>query len=165
MPQRMPSLLGCTRKPIICANVFFCGCCIIGRQCNAVQGVANHMSIPYCLGSMLSITYPACVCCLRKRISEKYDLGENCCFSLIAALFCPCCSLIQTHKILRRNGQPPGLVCGGAPDVQHMDEPQKARIRQERERRRNERAARNNLRRQNRTADKWSSTESDSDSG
>jgi hypothetical protein len=161
MPQRMPALTACCKKPIIAANVVFCGCCMIGRQCVALEGVPNQMSIGYCLGSF--IAYPVCVCCIRKKVSDKYDLGENCCVSLLASIFLPCCSLIQTHKIFRRNGVPPGLMCG-AIKVDQMTDDQRNHYYTERQQRRNERAERNRKRRQIRNAPDGTGAASDSSS-
>lgn len=157
--SRMPGLLACYKKPIIAANAFCCWPCMIGRQCAAIDGQRDTMNIPMCFLSLFG-TYALCVCCIRRKVSEKYQLGENCIVSLCLAWFCPCCSLVQTQKFLRRSGVNPGLLIG-MPKLDKLDDNQRAKFNEERQKRRNARRERNAKRRGNRGQGKDSSSESD----
>ena len=158
--DRKPSLIGCWKKPILAANACVCWPCMIGRQCAALDGEKDTMNCCMCLLSLFG-TYGLCVCCIRRKVNEKYSQwDENCCVSLCVAWFCPCCSLVQTHKFLRRNGMNPGLVIG-MPSLDKMDDDQKAKFHEERQKRREQRRERNAKRRADRNDEKWTSSESD----
>ena len=158
--DRKPSLLACLKKPIIGANACLCWPCMIGRQCSAVDGVPNDMNCAMCVGSLFG-TYAICVCCIRRKVAAKYsNFDENPCSSLIQAWFCPCCSLVQTHKFLRRNGCNPGLPFG-FPPLDKMDDDQRNKFMEARRERRAERARKNAERRGRRNDKNNSSSESD----
>ena len=163
---RTPNLFGCLKNKQLIANVCCCGCCIIGRQCNAADGVRNTMSIAHCAGAMLG-GYTVCICCLRRKAAEKYGLEENCLISMCISHTCACCSLVQTHKIFRRAGCRPGLMLK-PPSLKGMGEEDKHKHRDERRKRRDERRHRNQARRGKRKGNgnkSDSSSESDSSSG
>ena len=158
----MPALGGCMRDKRLCCNVMCCGPCMIGRQCAALEGQQKTMSMMHCVGAIMG-GFTICVCCIRTKASEKYGLGENMCYSCIVANNCPCCSLIQTHKVLRRHGARPGMVLT-PPKLSGMSDEMKGKHRADKQERRNKRRQRNHDRRGRRGKGHDSSSESDSSS-
>jgi Cys-rich protein (TIGR01571 family) len=87
-----------------------CPCCQIGRQCGSVEdGTVNQMQ---CCGCLCGLLFPACsICCLRRKVSTKFNMSEGCCGALCCTFFCPACSLCQTHRELTARGFWPGGFC------------------------------------------------------
>ncbi|KAH9582174.1 PLAC8 motif-containing protein [Trypanosoma melophagium] len=92
-------------------DVYCCFPCNVSRQCNAVAGIPNECSFCYCLG-VCCFPAPA-MCCLRRRVSDKYSLGEGRCKTCLASTCCTVCSACQTHRELILRGANPGCCCCG----------------------------------------------------
>jgi Cys-rich protein (TIGR01571 family) len=109
--QWQTGLLGCLDDKSSCIDSICCWCCQIGRQCAALDGKVNENSYLYCCLALFFQAHWLLICCLRCKVSSKYQLDEGCIGSICKGYFCPLCSLCQTHRELTVRNAWPGGFC------------------------------------------------------
>ena len=108
------SVCGCFSDVAQCCDTYWCPCCQMGRQCDAIAGQPHSCGCGMCI---VAYCFPSCFpTCIRCKVSDKFQLGENCCVSLICGHFCYACSLCQTGRELNFRGVNPGGCICVAPD-------------------------------------------------
>jgi Cys-rich protein (TIGR01571 family) len=109
-------LLGCLEDKPSCVDSICCYPCQIGFQFGALNG-SEGMSPLHCLLSAIG-AFQCCICLLRRKVDETYNVGEGCIVSFCIAYICPQCSLCQTHREIKARSRAPGGICvkilGGA---------------------------------------------------
>ena len=119
-------LLECLDDKVVTLDTVCCMPCQAGRQCAAVNGEEDTMSIPHCMMAIIG-GYGCVACCIRMKVSEKFNIGEGCIMSWCQAQICTCCSLVQTHnELAEHDGSYPGTFCAypdmpDGPDVGGSD--------------------------------------------
>jgi len=108
MPYRT-GILGCFDDFTGLLDNMFCYNCQTGRQCEALDGHVNQGSCTWCCVGGFSPHVSACV--IRRKVDEKFMIGESFGMSLILGLLCAPCSHCQTHRELTLQGTWPGGVC------------------------------------------------------
>ena len=113
------SVWGCFSDMSQCCDTYWFPCCQMGRQCAAVEGQPHSCGCGMCLvGFCFPEFMPMCIRC---KVSDKFQLGENCCTSMICGLCCYQCSLCQTGRELNYRGVNPGGCCCLAADYVNPD--------------------------------------------
>ena len=108
------STFGCFNDVPQCLDTMCCFCCQVGRQCNAIDGVASQHNCVMCIVGLVCASFMGC--CLRCKVSDKYQLGEGALSSCICGTFCGPCSVCMTGRELNDRGtNPGGFLCSSAP--------------------------------------------------
>jgi len=91
-----------------CCDAYWCPCCNVARQWDAVEGRIDSNNGWVCfLNTCLGCTYFANIW-LRCKVVTRYNLTESSCTSCINASCCPICSMVQTYRELNYRGLYPG---------------------------------------------------------
>ena len=97
----------CCADMHVCMDTLCCYACQAGRQCNAVTNDIEDTH--HCGFCFLAAVCPLPVAnILRRRISDKYGLGENCFVSCICGNYFTSCSVCMTGRELNERGVNPG---------------------------------------------------------
>jgi Cys-rich protein (TIGR01571 family) len=117
--QWSSGLCDCCRDTGSCCDVYFCTCCQVARQCNAIDGRSNQNDICLCCVSLIMMYYGygtnVLAMILRYRLVAKYSItGESVIMTFINSTCCPLCSMCQTHRELTSMALWPGGTCCGA---------------------------------------------------
>jgi len=108
MPYRT-GICSCLDDTTGCLDNALCFNCQTGRQCEALEGHVNQASCLWCCVGGFSPHVAAC--CMRRKVNEKYIIGEGFGMSFLFGLVLPGCSHCQTHRELTLQGVWPGGVC------------------------------------------------------
>jgi Cys-rich protein (TIGR01571 family) len=111
-------LCGCEEDRESCLDVIFCFPCQTGRQFRAVEGNLNEISYVHCV--LATFLPHCCVNLIRFRVSDKLQLDEGRCSSIVSAWLCTLCSLCQTHRQLALRRCPPGGFCLTQPSTDRI---------------------------------------------
>ena len=105
------STLGCCSDLSHTCDTWCCFPCQVGRQCNAIAGVPNQHSCGNCIIGLFCAPFMGC--CLRCKVSDKYQLEEGCLVSCLCGTLCAPCSVCMTGRELAVRGTTPGGFCCG----------------------------------------------------
>jgi Cys-rich protein (TIGR01571 family) len=103
-------VFACLDDPVLCCDACLCPCCQLGRQFEAAtENEQDTLNYFVCVSSSVINVLATCVnAYIRYRIVEKYLLAESAGQTFAIAVFCPVCSLVQTHRELDARGVYPG---------------------------------------------------------
>ena len=91
-----------------CIDVTLCSCCAFGRQCAALEGTSNSMSVSMCL---LGYCCPLILIPIRSKIRERFAINGSCLGDFCIGCLCSTCVHCQNHRELTNRGFWPGGTC------------------------------------------------------
>ncbi|KAJ9439807.1 erythrocyte membrane associated protein 2 [Diplonema papillatum] len=122
-PDWDAGVFGCFGDVGVCCDVICCYFCDQARLYSAhVDNRPDHCNgtVCFCLFAGTAISSAICfvplaaigyTCWLRESIRSFYGIDGNCCYDLLASLFCNPCATCQMHRELSRRGTSPGTTC------------------------------------------------------
>ena len=111
-------LCGCLQDVGICCDVFWCGTCVLARQCDSVvEDRQDSFPAAVCCGLFLCQAFVgglatcAFTWMMRDKTRDKYSVNGSAFGDCCASCFCTACVVCQMQREILRRGHNPGHCC------------------------------------------------------
>ena len=115
-PEFTTGIFGCFSDITGCLDIMVCYPCMVGRQCEAVNGNSNTPNTMWCLGTLVVCWFfppldMAIVPCLRTKLRDRHGINGGCCGDWICGVCCAPCAMCQISRELTIRNTWAGGAC------------------------------------------------------
>jgi Cys-rich protein (TIGR01571 family) len=110
-------LCKCCEDPAGSCDHVLCYCCQYGRQCSALEGMANTLEPKWAVATLCCGCFNVCfVCQMRGRIRERFGISGNPVTDFLLSWLChPCAHCLNGRELSNRGYWPGGSLCAREP--------------------------------------------------
>lgn len=110
-------LFACSQDPAGTCDNICCYCSQYGRQCGALEGMANTMEPKWCVVAFFcGCLAPCLVCQMRGKVRDRFGISGGALGDALASFCCTACAHCHNGRELTNRGYwPGGSICASHP--------------------------------------------------